>query len=179
MYPTLNQNQLDEDYVYTYNTKDVQRGDIIVYRISESKKVIKRLVGLGGDHILVRETDQLENGYVIFELCIRYGGVGDWQVVDDSYVSSRTTNYELYKNIFMANLDNKQFGHDDDYGQYLIVPENHFFALGDNRLTSYDCADYGPVSNDALEGKVVYVAYQNKFPQLQALWQFLAGAKWK
>jgi len=36
-----------------------------------------------------------------------------------------------------------------------ILPENMFYALGDNQAQSYDSRNYGPVSNDRIIGKVL------------------------
>ncbi|MDR0378176.1 MAG: S26 family signal peptidase [Spirochaetaceae bacterium] len=37
----------------------------------------------------------------------------------------------------------------------MIMGEGNFFALGDNRLESYDSRSYGPVSSDSVMGKVM------------------------
>lgn len=183
MYPTLNPNNINEDYVYSIQTSDVERGDIIIYNAededSEERLVIKRLVALGGDYVQVRHNGEIVGGELIYEIRIKINGVGEWIVVDDWYNQSKALNYSLYTKLYYYNLDKKTFGIDENGEQYLIVPENCFFALGDNRVISYDCGSYGAVSMNKIHGKVMYVVYGNKTPYLQVLGQMFGGKKWK
>jgi signal peptidase I len=185
MFPTLNGDARDEDYVYSSVTKDVTYGDIIIYRASDDENeqerlVIKRLIGLGGDCIKVRDTQILDDeGYLIFEVLIRYKGTTEWVVLDDSYISSRATNYALHEKLYNRNVHNKILIEEDDGSRYLEVPEGHFFAIGDNRVTSYDCATYGPLPLDRIHGKVEFVIYDNNLPVFQALGQLFGDKKWK
>lgn len=185
MYPTLNGDARDEDFVYSSVTQNVGYGDIIIYRASEDEDeqerlVIKRLIGLGGDCVKVRETPELDNdANVIFEILIKYNGTDEWILLDDSYVSSRATNYALYEKLYNRNVHNKTILEDENGERYLQIPEGYFFAIGDNRVTSYDCSSYGPLPIERIHGKVEFVIYDNYLPVFQAIGQLFGGKKWK
>ena len=185
MFPTLNGDSRDEDYVYSSVTKNVSHGDIIIYRASEDEDeqerlVIKRLIGLGGDCIKVIETGEVDSeSNVIFDILIKYNGTEEWVLLDDSYVSSRATNYALWEKIYNRNIHNKIIIEEENGERYLVVPENYFFAIGDNRVTSYDCSSYGPLPIERIHGKVEFVIYDNYLPVFQAIGQLFGGKKWK
>ena len=42
-----------------------------------------------------------------------------------------------------------------------IVPERHYFAMGDNRLNSQDSRAWGPVPYDVVKGKAVWIYWSN------------------
>ena len=185
MFPTLNGDSLDEDYVYSSVTKDVTYGDIIIYRASDDEDenerlVIKRLIGLGGDCIKVRETQEVDQeGYMIFEVLIKKCGSEEWTLIDDSYVTSRATNYSLYEKLYNRNVHDKNIIIEENGEKYIEIPEEHFFAIGDNRVTSYDCASYGPLPMERIHGRVEFVVYDNYLPIFQAIGQLFGGKKWK
>ena len=83
-----------------------QRGDVAVFHAptEPGADFIKRIIGLPGDRVLIR------NGQVL---------VND-QPVDDSEIEFRA-NYTYPAN-----------------GEPLVVPDDSYFVLGDNRPVSYD-----------------------------------------
>lgn len=99
-------------------------GDVVVaqshIKLDEKhdKVIIKRVIGLPGDHIIVTEGKVYVNG----------------EEIDDSYTFDKTTDGELDT----------------------VVPDEHLFLLGDNRLNSNDSrsAEVGMVPRSDLRGKV-------------------------
>jgi signal peptidase I len=49
-------------------------------------------------------------------------------------------------------------------GEMIVIPENHFFALGDNRRWSEDSRHHGAVPFTALRGKVIFSGFGGKNP---------------
>ncbi len=112
-----------------------QRGDIIVFKLPSDNRsdYIKRLIGLPGDRVQVKAGVVYVNGKVITRLSEGAGAPGAcW---NGSQVQSfRETNmtgrsYTTY--------DCGPRGDVDDTGLY-IVPEGHYFFMGDNRDNSLD-----------------------------------------
>jgi len=95
-----------------------QRFDVIVFKANEEENYIKRIIGLPGDHIAYKDDVLYING----------------KAFEEPYLIK-------YKE---ALLDKGDFTYDftleDQLGE-MIVPEGHFFVLGDNRRRSIDSRD--------------------------------------
>lgn len=100
-------------------------GDVAVFRYPEdpSKDYIKRIIGLPGDTIELKNKVLYRNG----------------EVVKEPYV-----NYE--------NPDMEHRYIADTFGP-IVVPEGSYFVLGDNRDNSEDSRYWGFVKRDAIIGK--------------------------
>ncbi len=127
-----------------------ERGDIIVvedYTTLLDKPIVKRVIGIAGDHIRVREEGIYLNG----------------KLLDEPYVFTDMPNYtyNIYPNevLIDAMKNNETFS--IEFGQYyeLIVPEGELFVLGDHRNNSTDSRVIGTVRCDAVLGKVLFRIY--------------------
>jgi signal peptidase I len=166
MMPTL----LDGDFIfvnkYAYglrlpviNSKIVaigepQRGDVIVFRLpaDPSTNYIKRLVGLPGDHIAVRDDQLYVNGQKIdVQLNGLYQGVGQSGARNPG---ARLGTERLGEATHQVLYQNRR---PPDYDQ--VVPEGHYFFMGDNRDNSQDSRfdRVGFVPERNLVGKAVRI----------------------
>lgn len=124
-----------------------QRGDIVVFRpeTDPSKYYVKRVIGLPGDTIVVR------NGYVY----LRDPSKGDIQF-NEPYLSQASS----------GNTYKYPVSSGDTSEEVFTVPQGHYFVLGDNRQGSLDSRSFAHVGAHAtpfvpeenIKGSVWFVA---------------------
>ena len=121
-----------------YRVGDPQRGDVIVFdRITtngdtvQHDDLIKRVIGLSGETVEIRDCQVLINGTPIVE---------PWLAEVAPEVSPES-------NCGTANLDPVQVG------------ENQVFLIGDNRPMSFDSRMFGPIDRDLIRGKAMLVIW--------------------
>tara|TARA_Y100000590_G_scaffold383108_1_gene453521 strand:- start:441 stop:1520 length:1080 start_codon:yes stop_codon:yes gene_type:complete len=136
-----------------------QRGDVIIFKPPHTNlDYIKRLVGLPGDKIVIQGGKLFINGETaIYEevredLKILKNGRGiRVQVLTETLPNGKT--YEIY------NYQNNSPG---DNTKEFIVPENHYFFLGDNRDNSNDSRFWGSVDIERIVGKAQIIFFATK-----------------
>ncbi len=108
--------------------RDVQRGDVVVFKFPEEpeKDYIKRVIGLPGELIEIRDRQVYVNG----------------EPMDEPY--------KVHRNPKGLNLDQ------DDYPP-TRVPEDALFCMGDNRDNSRDSRAWGFVPRSYLKGRAFMI----------------------
>ncbi len=144
--PVLNTRILD--------TGSPQRGDVAVFRYPENPKIdfIKRIVGVPGDRIAYRNKVLTVNGELAPQQYIEsYVGIGSGGVM----TGSRHLHEELsgVKHDILVMPGRNVFGGDFSY----VVPEGHYFAMGDNRDNSRDSRAWGFLPEENLVGKAFLI----------------------
>lgn len=119
-------------------TRPLRRGDIVVFRSKEEPTVdvVKRCIGLPGDRIRIADKELFLNGR---------------PVADKPY--TRHTDPITYKNL-PAYPPNRR--RRDNFGPF-VVPEKHYFFMGDNRDYSYDSRFWGPLPAHLVKGRAVII----------------------
>ena len=131
MEPTL-YNQ--ERILVSKSSKDqnYNRGDIVVINGKENEKFIKRIIGVPGDKIEVKEE-------------ILY--INDIQQ-EERYLNNNRTDAQ--------GEDKKSNGE----LQAVVIPENKYFVMGDNRILSLDSRNgLGLIKQENVIGESKYVFY--------------------
>src|SRR6187431_378543 len=126
-----------------------QRGDVMVFFPPHAPDTyyIKRVIGVPGDHISYNNHVLTLNGKVIEEKLVAElpAGAPMLRMVTESIDGKEFT---AYKHIQPSRLSM--------HGSW-VVPEGHYFMMGDNRDNSLDSREWGFVSEDAIVGKAFAV----------------------
>ena len=128
-------------------TNQIHRGDLIVfhYPVEPSLHLVKRVIGLPGDHIRLRDGHVFVNGQQIAEpYAVFRPSMPDSYRDDFPRMSSAVSGVDSHWWIQMRSLVSD--------GE-LTVPPDNFFVLGDNRNDSEDSRYWGFVPRDAIVGK--------------------------
>jgi len=118
-----------------------KHGDVIVFEFPEdpSKDFIKRVIGVPGDVIEIRDKQVFRNGVKL----------------DEPYV----------QHVDGANTVPRR----DNFGP-VMVPENKYFVMGDNRDESYDSRFWGFVERNTIAGKALILYWS---------WASLTDIRWE
>jgi len=146
-----------------FNTKLVpigapQRGDVVVFRLPSDPSInyIKRLVGLPGDHVLVRNNRVFINGRAVpLEADGIYrGGFG----FTGSPLGLERFGQSAHVLMFASNRYAADFEG--------VVPAGHYFFMGDNRNDSEDSrfTRVGFVPDSRLVGRAVRIWMNWRLP---------------
>ncbi|MCX6112211.1 MAG: signal peptidase I [Proteobacteria bacterium] len=143
-----------------------KRGEVIVFvpPLDNGKVYVKRLIGVPGDKIRV-EDDKL---YINDELIVKteeqfYPVMKD---VDDNPNNSNPyipDNFNLYTEDligikhYVAQLKDRESPYNNHFSMEVVVPENAYFFMGDNRDNSEDSRVWGFASRDAVRGRAMFI----------------------
>lgn len=128
-----------------------QRGDVMVFRypVDPSKDFIKRVIGLPGDKIRYHDKTLYINGEKMPQEV-------------SGYYSADAAGHELIAEEMTEQLGEVEHKillnphRPDDNGEY-VVPEGHYFMMGDNRDGSDDSRGWGFVPERNLVGKAFFI----------------------
>ncbi|MFA5985815.1 MAG: signal peptidase I [Parcubacteria group bacterium] len=124
-------NILGKEIVTVKPHKDFDRLDVIVFRAPHDEKqfYIKRVVGLPGETVLVDN--------------------GDVTIINVEHPEGFTLSEGAYL----------PEGRKTNGSQKVVLKENEYYVLGDNRPASSDSRVFGPLNKDAIIGRVLLRAW--------------------
>lgn len=107
-----------------------QRGDVVIFN-NKGTDLIKRIIATGGDTVMIEDDTVYVNG----------------NEVDEQYIPKTTrTRVPFQGQAFLRE------------GEEVVVPNDHYFLMGDNRENSKDSRfeDVGYVPRTSLKGRVFF-----------------------
>ena len=142
-------------------SKNPKRGDVIVFKTPADNRTdyIKRLIGLPGDTIQFIDNELYLNNNIIFkDLKSKNDQIYCGKKLIDVFTfEEKLDNGKKYKTTY---LKDSSYGNTDVY----IVPEDHYFFLGDNRDCSKDSrflSSVGYVHRNNLVGKAQFIFFSS------------------
>lgn len=131
---------------------DPSRGDIAVFRYPEDPSVdyIKRIIGLPGDHIRYENKILYINGLEAPQSYLgEYVGTGLGRGMSGASLRQERIDKSEHEILVQTR---RAIGE----GEF-IVPEGHYFAMGDNRDNSNDSRFWGPVPDHYMVGRAFMI----------------------
>lgn len=129
MHPTYKNGEYLMANKLSYRFGEPQRGDVIIFQYSETQDFIKRIIGIPGDTIMIKDGNVFINGQ---------------QLDESDYLS---------ESVYTRGGDYLS------EGETISIGEGEYFVLGDNRPHSSDSRTFGPISESKIKGKawIVYL----------------------
>ncbi len=145
--------------------RDVHRNDIVVFLSPEEQGlfVVKRIIGVPGDHIHLRDGVVYRNGEKLVE----------------PYAQHKLADYNPYRDNFPAVPPSEMYGVRNEKwteelpshieGDDIVVPPDSYFAMGDNRDVSYDSRYWGFIPRENVIGRPMFIYWSFETPPNQYL----------
>ena len=131
MHPTYKNGEMLMANKVLYKIKEPTRGDVIIFKYSDTQDFIKRIIGLPGETVMLKDGKLYIDGNLLDE--------------------SKYLNSSIYTN----------GGDYLKEGETITVPQGRYFVCGDNRPHSSDSRMFGPIDGKDIKGKawIVYFPF--------------------
>jgi len=146
--------------------RQIKRDNIVVFLspMTPGLYVVKRIIGIPGDHIHLRDGVVYRNGEKLDEPFVNHQDANsqtdpyrvNFPAVPPSY-SDQLADY--------WQLSLRQYIQGDD----IVVPPDSYFAMGDNRDVSYDSRYWGFIPKENVIGRPMFIYWSFETPPNQYL----------
>ena len=140
--------------------RDVRHGDIVVF-LSPAEPglyVVKRIIGTAGDHIHLRNGVVYRNGEELKEPYVIHPQDSIPNPYRDNFLAvPPSESYNVYPSWEQELPMHIQ-------GEDLVVPPDHYFAMGDNRDVSLDSRFWGFIPKENVIGRPMFIYWSFETP---------------
>jgi signal peptidase I len=156
--------------------RDPKHGEIVVFRPTYNDPIIdvvKRVIGTPGDTLRMEGTTVYRNGQALSEPYAHYLDAPDEPVEVQNPDAPR-----WHREALAPGVDAAAYRPTRNHWGPIVVPQGHYFLMGDNRDQSLDSRFMGFIPRDVIRGKPMFV-YFSYNPQQEAPFpKFLTAARW-
>jgi signal peptidase I len=130
---SMEPNFFDHEYLIideiSYRFNDPQRGDIIVFKYpyNQQEYFIKRVIGLPGEKVLINDG----------QITIINSAHPEGFIINEPYLPAEVKTYSMNE-------------------EAVVLNNEEYFVLGDNRTSSKDSRSFGPVNHSLITGRVFF-----------------------
>jgi signal peptidase I len=142
--------------------RDIHRGDIVVF-LSPAQPglyVVKRIMGIPGDRIHLRDGVVYRNGEKLNEPYVIHNGA-DYNPYRDNFPAEPPPEYSNVTPEWQLTLPQHIQGED------LVVPYDSYFGMGDNRDVSLDSRFWGFIPKQNVIGRPMFIYWSFQTPRDQ------------
>jgi signal peptidase I len=135
--------------------RDPERGDLVIFDSVEDAelKVVKRVMGLAGDTIEMRDRVFYRNGVVLDEPYAQYDTT---KAGDPPQFRDKIRNWQAP--VLVGRTAASYWPDRNSWGP-ILVPEGHLFVMGDNRDSSWDGRYWGFLPRENVRGTPLFIYY--------------------
>lgn len=115
---------------------EINRGDVVIFTPPTNPSIdyVKRVIALPSERIMIQNGNVYINGILLDE--------------------------SKYLSVGVRTLEMRGGGMKE--GEEIIIPDNSYFVIGDNRGRSVDSLTFGPVSRDLIKSRVAFCYFNCK-----------------
>lgn len=156
-----------------------KRGDVVVFKLPRDNQTdyIKRLVGLPGDKLQLRNGLLYINGLPVDRQKRKVYLAANYLSPPENAIDYKETFRDGHNHVIREEGDNRGL---DDTGEFL-VPQGHYFFMGDNRDNSQDSRtmNVGFVPADNLVGRAERIFFSlGDGARFWEIWKWPMSVRW-
>lgn len=149
--------------------RDIRFRDIVVFMSPETPGlfVVKRIMGLPGDRIHLRDGVVYRNGEKLDEPYVLHKGDPSDPYCSRCAYRDNFPALQPSENWGVGNREWQEMFPSVVQGQDIVVPPDSYFAMGDNRDLSYDSRYWGFIPKANVIGRPMFIYWSFKTPEHQ------------
>lgn len=168
--------------------RDPRRGEIVVFRPTYNNPridVVKRVIGVPGDTLQMREHVLYRNGKQVTEPFAQYvDGIDEpiteyGQAMMDPTIDPARYGSHNHIPLLPASVDKRTYQPSRNNWGPLVIPPAHYWLMGDNRDKSLDSRYMGPIPREVIRGKPLFIYFSyDRANESAAFPRALTAARW-